>query len=350
MATYKEASGIYSRFVFTIVRGLGHGVPGRDLTPSHSLGNHSRYLHHVGYIRVVPTLHFQSGDIRYATLRSLGVVDFPGYPQLRLQHSRFTMAKQEITGKTADEIAAKRKSFEGSEEEWQQKYCLSKIPRQPEDYDGPPRFCQNTDTHKVGSNYRCKFHGGAQEDDFEEQTKNLTPLGNMKHGMKATREHLIEDFDEKDQALYDWITESFPEAYDIDLEEDPASVYDLHRLAAEIVRAERGRGYLIEEGEVNEEPVRNDEGRVVVDDSGEVVTEKSSHYLAQMLKDQDNKITRLEKELGITRKEQLKQDTSDEAVEALTKGFTELGRAFLQRDEQDYDPEEEPWSQDAEDD
>lgn len=256
------------------------------------------------------------------------------------------MAKREITGATEAEIAAKRKSFEGSEEEWQQKYCLSKIPRQPEDYDGPPRFCQNTDTHKLGSNYRCKYHGGGREDDFEEDTKRLTPLGNMKHGMKATRENLIADFDEKDEALYDWIMETYPEAYDIDFEEDPSSMYDLHRLAAEIVRAERGRGYLIREGEVKEDPVRNDEGRVVIDEDGEVVTEKSSHYLAQMMKDQDNKITKLEKELGITRKEQMRQDTSDDAVEALTKGFTELGAAFLQRDEKDYDPDETPWEED----
>lgn len=258
------------------------------------------------------------------------------------------MATQEVSGATQEEVDEKRANFDGTEDEWQQKYCLAKIPHQPEDYDGPPRYCQNTDTNKLGSNYLCKFHGGAREDDFEDIIENnLTPLGNMKHGMKATLKNLVKDFDEKDKALYNWITESYPEAYDIDLEQDPASAYDLHRLAAEIVRAERGRGYLIREGEVKEEPVRNEEGRVVVDEHGEMVTEKSSHYLAQMMKDQDNKITKLEKELGITRKEQLRQDQSNEAVEALTKGFTELGAAFLQRDEKDYDPDDEPWDDDG---
>lgn len=161
--------------------------------------------------------------------------------------------------------------------------------------------------------------------------------------MKATREHLIEDFDDKDQALYDWIMHEWPDAYGIDFDEDPQSMYDMHRLAAEIVRGERGRGFLIEEGEVREDPVRNDEGRVVIGDDGEVVTEKSQHYLADMLARQDSKISDIEKELGITRKERLKQDSTDSAVEAI-KSFTELGSAFLDRDEKDYDPDEEPWT------
>lgn len=257
------------------------------------------------------------------------------------------MAKQEITGATKSELADLRESYSG-EAPFEEAYCLAKIPRQPDDYSGPPRYCQKRDVSKVGSNHLCKFHGGDRTDDFEDVLENLDKLAPMKHGMEATREHLIEDFDDKDTALYDWIIDSYPEAYDIDIKDDPAAVYDLHRLAAEIVRAERGRGYLLREGEVKEDPVRTEEGQVVIDENGDVVTEKSEHYLAQMMYRQDNKITKLEKELGISRKEQLKQDKSDDAVEAITKGFSELGAAFLQREDTDYDPEDEPWEEDNE--
>lgn len=259
-----------------------------------------------------------------------------------LQYLFRTMAKREVTGGTKEEIQSLRESFKG--EDFDATYCLAKIPRQPEDYTGPPRYCKNTRTSPTGSNHLCKHHGGDLSDDFNEE--NLDKLAPMKHGIHATREHLIEDFDDKDTALYDWIVDTYPDAYDINTDEDPAALYDLHRLAAEIVRAERGRGFLLREGEVKEDPVRNEEGRVVIDDEGNVVTEKSEHYLAQMMYRQDNKITKLEKELGISRKEQMKQDTSDEAVEAITKGFSELGAAFLQREDKEYDPEDEPWDED----
>jgi hypothetical protein len=253
------------------------------------------------------------------------------------------MAKHKVTGKTEEELEAAFEEYNGTRDEFEEAYCLAKIPRLPDDYNGPERFCFNNRTIPTGSNDLCKFHGGKRSDDWN--TENLDTLGNMKHGMNATREHLIEDFDEKDEALYNWIVTSFPEAYDIELEDDPQAQYDLHRLAAEIVRAERGRGFLIQEGEVNEEPVRNDEGRVVLDDAGEIVTEKSQHYLADMMHKQDNKITKLERELGISRKERLKRETQEDALEAVTKGFTELGEAFLQRDSKDYDPDEKPWQE-----
>lgn len=225
----------------------------------------------------------------------------------------------------------------------EEQYCLSQIPCQPEEYDGPVRFCTRQQLScGPPDNYRCKFHGGTSEGEPE----NLDKLAPMKHGMHATREHLIEDFDDKDEALYEWIIGTWPEAYDIDIENDPNAAYDFHRLAAEVVRAERGRGFIIEEGEVNEQERVSDEGNVVVGDDGEVVTEKSEHYLAGMMQRQDNKITSLERELGITRKERQKQDSTDDAVDAI-KGFANLGAAFLDKGSgDDYDPEDEPWQSD----
>lgn len=255
------------------------------------------------------------------------------------------MASKEVTGKTEDEIEELRQQFEerhGDSQEYgdfEEHYCLAEIPRQPDDYDGPVRYCTlNRDLIETKHTIKCKHHGQKGDPD------NLEKLARMKHGMQATREHLVEDFDDKDQALYDWIVETYPDSYGINVEEDPSAAYDLHRLAAEIVRAERGRGFLIDEGEVNEKEIRNDEGRVVIND-GEVVTEKSEHYLAQMMHRQDKKITQLEKELGISRKERLRHDQTDDAVDAV-KSFTELGAAFLSRDDKDFDPESEPWKED----
>lgn len=249
------------------------------------------------------------------------------------------MGHRDVAGRTEEQLQNLRDDYD-RDHPFEEQYCLAKIPNQPEDYDGPVRFCINQDTR---DGFRCKFHGGVNNAD----TSNLDKLAPMKHGMRATRQHLVEDFDEKDQALYDWIVDSFPEAYGIDVEEDPQATYDLHRLAAEIVRAERGRGYLIREGEVDEREVRDDDGRLVVDnDTGEVVTQKSQHYLADMLKDQDNKITKLERELGISRKERLKRDGNEDAVEVIAQGFSELGRGLLDREDTEYDPDEKPWEED----
>jgi hypothetical protein len=254
------------------------------------------------------------------------------------------MASTEVTGRTesgVEELRQEyRQKFDGEPETpFEETRCLSPIPRQPDSYDGPQRFCvANNYLSEVGDVVRCKHHGG----NAEPHPENMEPTANMSHGMHATQENLQKDFDEKDQALYDWILEEWPDAYGIDFEDEPAAKHDMHRLAVEIVRAERGRGYLIEEGEVSETEVYGDDG-VVIDSSGEVVTEKSEHYLAQMLHRQDKKITDLEKELGISRKEQLRQDSTDDAVEAI-KNFTELGSAFIQRDEKEYDPDSEPWT------
>lgn len=250
------------------------------------------------------------------------------------------MASQEVTGQPRHEIEERRQAWnESHDREYSESHCLAKIPKQPEDYDGPVRFCTlHRDLSELGDTVRCKHHGGAGHGNPE----NMEKLAAMTHGMHAARDHLVEDFSEKDEALYDWVTGTFPDAYDIALEDDPQAKYDLHRLAAEIVRAERGRGFLIEEGEITEREIRDDEGRVVIDDTGEVVTEKSEHYLAQMMHRQDKKISDLEKELGITRKERLRHDQTDDAVDAI-KTFAQLGGNFINRDDEEYDPGDEPW-------
>lgn len=250
------------------------------------------------------------------------------------------MAKQSISGRTEEELLELRQEYDG-DMPFDKRYCLSKIPRQPPDYDGPTRYCVKRDTRQHGSSWICPYHGGAGQ----VNSQNLEKLAAMKHGMSATREHVREDFSDKDLALYDWIVGSYPEAYGIDIEESPADAYDLHRLAVEIVRAERGRGYLLEEGEVVESEKYTEDGALVRNKDGEVVTEKSEHYLAGMLHRQDTKITKLQRELGVSRKERQRAESTDDAVEAI-KNFSQLGQEFLSRDDKDYDPEAEPWTED----
>lgn len=248
------------------------------------------------------------------------------------------MAKRSISGRTQEEVEELRQEYDG---EFEKQYCLAKIPYQPEDYDGPDRYCINQETYKLGSNWLCPYHGGKGQ----VNSQNLEKLAPMKHGMTAARENLRKDFDDKDLALYDWITQSYPEAYDINIKESPADAYDIHRLAVEIVRAERGRGYLLEEGEVTESEKYTEDGAIVRDKEGEVVTEKSEHYLAGMMHRQDTKITKLQRELGVSRKQRQRAQSTDEAVDAI-KNFSQLGKEFLSRDDKDYDPEEQPWEDD----
>lgn len=149
------------------------------------------------------------------------------------------MAKYSVSGRTKAQLEELRQdhrekiSGEASPQSFEERYCLAKIPRQPDDYDGPQRYCINQETYSHGSNWLCPYHGGKGD------TEGLDDTAAMKHGVTATLEHLVDDFSEKDQALYNWITEQYIESYGLDPENDPATRYDLHRLAAEIVRAVR---------------------------------------------------------------------------------------------------------------
>lgn len=257
------------------------------------------------------------------------------------------MATFEVSGYTEEEVEERKRKYLSVREKrgdadykptFEEAFCLAKIPKQPDDYDGPQRYCMSDNTMRNG---RCKHHGGAVSGNGNE---NLDKLARMEHGMYATRDHLVEDFDDKDQALYDWIVDNYAEAYDLDLENDPQAAYDMHRYAAEAVRAERGRGHLVQEGEIHEEEKISEEGNIVRDEDGNIVTEKSEHYLAKMLHRQDNKLTNLARELGITRKERKKQETTTDAVDAI-QSFSEVGKTLLGRSDKEFNPEDEPWEE-----
>jgi len=247
------------------------------------------------------------------------------------------MASFKVTGKTEEELVAVREDFNGRPRsdiyDFEDQFCLSKIPCQPDDYDGPPRYCCSRNLDYKSK--RCKHHGGSGRPNPE----NLDPLANMKHGMNAKRENLVKDFSEADEQLYNWIVEGWSEAYDIDLDNDPLSAYEFHALAVEIVRAERAEGFLIREGENNEKKIFGPDGSVHY--------EQVPHYLADMLQRQRKLIMRMEDNLGISRKKRLQNEQAQDATDVM-KSFAEVGASLITDTDSEYDPDSwEPNDDDA---
>lgn len=239
------------------------------------------------------------------------------------------MASRKVTGKTKSELRTLKAEFKktnrGQLYDFEECFCLAKIPRQPDNYDGPDRYCYSRNL--VHGKTRCKFHGGAGHGNPEY----LDPLANMKHGMNAKRENLVKDFSEADRQLYEWIVESWPEAYEVNIEDDPLAAYEFHALAVEIVRAERAEGFLVREGEDNEKKVFGPDGSVHF--------EKVPHYLADMLQRQRKLIMRMEDNLGISRKKRLQNETAKDATDVM-KSFAEVGASLISEADAEYDPDE----------
>lgn len=237
------------------------------------------------------------------------------------------MASKGVSGKTAEQVSQRREEFAETNRsdhyDFEECFCLAKIPRQPDDYDGPPRFCFSRTLDP--DTYICKHHGGAGD------PSKLDPLANMTHGFHATRKNLESDFSDADQDLYDWVTSRWPDAYDIELEEDPQAEYAFHALGVEIVRAERAEGFLINEGE--------DNVKKVFGPTGEVEYEDIPHYLSDMLQRQRKLIMKMEDNLGISRKKRLQNEVAEDATEAF-KNFATVGKALIGADDNEYDPDQ----------
>lgn len=236
------------------------------------------------------------------------------------------MASKGVSGKTAEQVRERRIKFadtnRGQIYDFEDCFCLAKIPRQPDDYDGPDRYCFNRELD--ADTKICKYHGGAGD------PSNLDPLAPMTHGFHATRENLKSDFSDADQELYEWVIDRWPDAYEVDLSEDPLAEYEFHALAVEIVRAERAEGFLIDEGE--------DNVKKVFGPTGEVEYEKVPHYLADMIQRQRKLILKMEDNLGISRKKRLANETAKDATEAF-KSFAEVGASLINDSDTEYDPD-----------
>ena len=235
------------------------------------------------------------------------------------------MASKGVTGKTKEELAEMRAEFNtkprSEHYDFEECFCLAKIPRQPEDYDGPQRFCASRNVKKTG---RCKFHLGYAE----LHPENLDKLASLKHGMYATDEHLRQTMNEREEELYDWVL-SWPEKYNIDLEADPSAAHDFHTLAIEIVREARGKDYILRNSEIREKGVYLPDGTLVE-------TEELPNTLNEAMASQVRLIQKIKDSLGITRKQQAKNEqvkNASEVMDGLVGAMSEMVS-----DKEEYDP------------
>jgi hypothetical protein len=259
------------------------------------------------------------------------------------------MAAGELTGADKEELQSLRGKYyntplyldEGIP--FETAYCLNPIAKQPDEYDGPQRFCKRRAAKKDEEDYEggprdaaayavcCHSHGGDVEKNGHEHKDNLEDprTAAITHGVHANDENLKMDFDEAEQKLYDSIMDGWPEIYDWPpREEDPARYRILRRVAVNEVRSVRAEDYIDEEGEVHIRRIPTEHG----EQTEEVENPLSREYRLLM-----SEITDQLRELGLTPKERQKMDTL-EAEEGKADAVGEIAAEALQGGDQDYDP------------
>lgn len=237
------------------------------------------------------------------------------------------MAKREVSGRPA--TSAHEPDLDDLEAEYEdtpkarsgvpfeEAYCLTNIQRQPEEYDGPNRFCTRR-TAKDSDRF-CPVHA---------HYKHLSKTANMKHGVRALREHLLDDFDAKEQEAYRIITEEWPEYYD---RVDPSSTEDFHTMAIEIVREVRADAIIQDEGLTHMSDVYH-EDQVV----GQ---EEQSHYMLSERRAIRSEIGKIKDRLGITPRHLDRMDAEEERSESLS-GLRDKMNENIDVDEGSFDPDQ----------
>jgi hypothetical protein len=261
------------------------------------------------------------------------------------------MALREITGASPSELETLRDKYYNTPQylnhgiPFDLAYCLNKIPRQPDHYDGPERFCKQRAAKKNEDDYIgdstdkaafavcCHSHGGHVTKHGHKYKHKLEDprTARITHGAYADDEHLKMDFDENEQKLYDSIIEDWPDIYNWPpRSEDPARYRILRRIAVNEVRSMREEEYL-DGHEVHEEPIFDDQGVQV--GSKEVENPLAREYRLLM-----SEITNQMRELGLTPKEQQKMDSLS-AKENKDDAISDIATEALQDEERGYDPE-----------
>ena len=261
------------------------------------------------------------------------------------------MASTEVTGATPSELEEMEAEYfetplyQEHSIPFEVAYCLNPIARQPEGYDGPQRFCKTRakkrdpndydgdDTDKVAYALCCRMHGGDVEKHGHEGKHTLEDpaTAGLKHGAYAEDEHLIMDFTDDEQNLYDSIMEDWPEIYDWPpRSEDPARYRILRRVAVNEVRAQREEDYL-DNHEVHDEPIFDDQGV-------QVGSKDAENPLAREYRLLMSEVTDQMKELGLTPKERQKMDTL-ESQKGANEAITEIASDALDGDAE-YDPDQ----------
>jgi hypothetical protein len=221
-------------------------------------------------------------------------------------------------------------------------YCLTRIGKQPDDYDGPTRYCKKRaakDDNWDGERYAegafcpsCRFHGGRNHRDGTEQHLEDPRTVTLTHGLYAEDESLRMDFTDAEQALYDSIVEEWPDIYNwVSEDEDPARYLMLRKVASNTVRTLRAEDYIDSEGEVRITDVFNEEG-MVIDPDGD----HQENPLAREYRLLWSEITDQLAELGLTPKARQQMDTM-EASESKNEALADIANEALEGDHE-YDP------------
>jgi hypothetical protein len=226
-------------------------------------------------------------------------------------------------------------------------YCLTEIGKQPDEYDGPQRYCKKRVAKRDASEYdggkfdkaayapSCRFHGGDNAKGCEKTKHNLeNPLtAGLTHGTYAEDEHLIMDFTDSEQILFDRIMNDWPEVYDWpSRSDDPARYRILRRVAVNEVRAMRQEDYLDAEGETVEIPVFDDEGNQT--DTKDEENPVSREYRLLM-----KEVTNQMKQLALTPKERQKMDSLESQADK-DDAISEIANDALHGGDKEYDPEQ----------
>lgn len=251
------------------------------------------------------------------------------------------MASQKVTGWTNEQLMEEQAHFEGRHgydfTDW---FCLKQIPRQPDDYDGPDRYCKNPTSPKddeEGRHPGCHWHKGVagteaaetaadhlEDDQFEEGNTAATT-----HGMYTEDENLKDDFSEADEELFDLI---MGWAEDYGFGEGSPAYMELESLALSKVREMRAEKYLNENGELVEREQYNPEAE-------RVETWEEVHPLSDHLRLKKKTILSIMKELGLTPKSEAQMGEA-EANASASEAIGEVAAEALDSDENEYDPGE----------
>lgn len=241
------------------------------------------------------------------------------------------MAFGEVTGATLAELCQMKQEFLKTplcdDLPFDEAFCLTRIGKQPEEYDGPQRYCKNrAATRDDGSKaVSCRFHGGCGAGDID-------PLANMSHGFFLNQQHLMENLRDYERDFYEEVLYEWPEKYGIDVESDPSALEDLHSLALAIVRDHRANDEIDRAGLTVHRSQYNAEGV-------EVGTEPEAHYLIDKEQAQRKLVMKMKDELGITRKHRDEMDSNEDASQTVA-GLVEGMKDALDSDDHDYDPEQ----------
>lgn len=246
------------------------------------------------------------------------------------------MAAEEVTGYDHDELRDLKAEYETTpkhvddEIEFETAYCLTRIGKQPDDYDGPTRHCAQRVSRISGGGHapNCRFHGG----NTTGETDNLELLAAMTHGMYATDDHLQDEFTDADQDLYDFIM-SWADAYGWPAkEEDPARYDVLEQLAISRVRVARSEKYILDEGEKRVEEI--------YDENGNPRTIEDPHTLSEDIRLKRKLVLDMMKELGLTPKERSRMDMQESEASAMDQLADLASDAVFSGDSGEFDPDD----------